>query len=91
MITSDPLDTPTEQFPIPAEVNAILDEASIEGGSLAARPTATSVQLVDRVTGAIVREFKWDRAGEWASNLLRGVLSTNRTTVSPVSPVLPAA
>ncbi len=74
MNDTTPSPEPVSPLVVPDDINALLDEASIEGGPLSAKPTATSVQLVDRATGTVIREVQWDRAGEWANNVLRTVL-----------------
>lgn len=77
-----------DPFPIPAEIQSILDEASIEDGHYSARPTETSIQLVDTRDGRIVREAQWENAGQFARNILRnclGAVPTENVMVRPLS------
>ena len=60
---------------IPADVAKLLDEADMSG-SYGAKFTTKSVQLVDIVTGAVVKEVFWHRAGEFGANLQKNILAS---------------
>lgn len=66
--------TAAPDFDVPADVNALLDEASIPGGPYSATFTPDAVQLVETTTRAVVREVKWEQAGTFGRNILRGAL-----------------
>lgn len=66
--------TTMADFTIPDAVQALLDEASVEGGPYAATFTNTAAVLVRADTGAFVRKVDWPHAGQFSRNLLGFVL-----------------
>ena len=60
---------------IPQEVNEIIDAASGDDESLAVLFTNDSARLVTKGGDEIIREVKWEKAGEFAANLLGNIAS----------------
>lgn len=60
---------------IPQEVNEIIDAASGDDESIGVTFTNNSVCLIVKGSNKIIREVKWDKAGEFNTNLLGNIAS----------------
>jgi len=61
----------------PPEVQAILDEADMDG-PFGASFTENSVQLIAK-DKTVVKEVEWEFAGEFARNLVRNIMETRKS------------
>lgn len=89
-MTDTPPTPDTTDLTPPPGVQALLDEATVEGGPYAAEFTAASVLLRDTRTRTVVKEVAWPGAGQFGTNLLRNILGGQQVADTRASLQLPS-
>ena len=72
-LMTDSSTTPTPLIP-PADIQAILDDATTVDGAYSARPIPGGVQLIETATATVVREAYWSEADTYFRNILMNAI-----------------